>query len=57
MSIYGHFKNLLFLDFLTSDDPADNKNDASSSEDEEETAQEKKLRLTKQYLSQLKQDG
>ena len=41
------------LQFNFSDDPQD----AVSSEEEEETAQEKRLRLAKQYLAELEVQG
>ena len=41
------------LQFHFSDDPQD----AVSSEEEEETAQEKRLRLAKQYLAELEVQG
>lgn len=56
VSLYGF---TMFADlFSGEDDPRRNRDDVSTSEDEDiETAQEKRLRIAKEYLLELKTEG
>ena len=57
VSLYG-FTVCLLTCFSGEDDPRRNRDDVSTSEDEDvETAQEKRLRIAKEYLLELKTEG